>query len=262
MGISYIGTSRCVIDAAGDYTIDRDMTLTDPNAACVLINPGVHYVNLRLRSRVVYGGPSSGTSRGIELNGNAAVNIIGDGGSIAGFYFGIRTSGAYLTKIVGVSILNGLFRGMDIDGDDAILDGNDIRNITGTTFAVTARTAGINLSGARPKILRNHVDNIVGMQEEALGISITDRAIDGLIAFNSVKCGTVAAPLANGNPGSYGIWVGGDSVITDQLNVIERWAVGVAYSSPPSGDIGGNQYVDCLCDRMLNGNVELSPTDS
>lgn len=262
MSITYLA-GRAVIDAPGDYTIDRDLTLSDPNAACVLINAGVHYVTIRLRSRLVYGGPSSGLSRGIECNGSAAVNIIGDGGSISGFYFGIRMSSCYLAKIRDVAIINGLFRGITVDGDEGMVRGCDVRNIAGTTYAPTARTCGIEISGARPKLLGNYVENVVGMSEEAIGLSVTDRGIDGIVAFNVMKCAQAAAPLANGDPGSYGLWVGGESKVSDDLNLIEGWAVGAAFSSPTSGDIGGNRYTGCLQDRIISSpNVILSVTDA
>jgi hypothetical protein len=262
VSLIYNGTSSAVIDASGDYTIDRDMTQTDPALPCVLINPGVNYVNLRLRSRLVYGGPTSGASCGIKCASNAAVTIIGDGGSIYGFPEGIRMDACYLAKIFDIAIQSALHQGIVLTGDDVIIKGCDVRSIGGWTGQNPSRNFGIQVSGVRPTIINNQVEQVTAT-EEAIGISVSDQGIDGVIAFNVIRClGAPPPPLSNGNPASYGIWVGGASKVSDELNLVEGWAIGAAYSSPPSGDYGGNRYVNCTKDTLINStSVVLSQTD-
>lgn len=259
MGITYVGSSHAVIDAPGDYTIDRDMTQTDPAASCLTINPGVHFVNIRLRSRLVYAGPPSGLGAGIGFNGNAAVTIMGDGGSINGFPYGINAPSSNLLKIKDVPILSALFQGIYMIGPDCIIQGCDIRNVTGSTAYSPSRNFGIQVSGPRPKLFRNYVENVIA-SEEAVGISITDQGVDGIICQNIVKCSVTPPPLPSGLPASYGYWIGGASKVSFEQNMAIGWAVGVAASSPPTVDYGGNRFVGCTLDSEYNNPADFKST--
>lgn len=245
MGITYVGTSHAIIDAPGDYTIENDMTQTDPNQPCIYINPGVNFVIIRLRSRLVGAGGTASQARGIQGLNSAAITVIGDGGSISGFYYGIDLQTCYLSKVKDVAILDALFRGIHIEGDDAIVEGCDVRNIGGTTLAPTALTCAIEVFGARPKVMFNYIENVVGTLNEALGISITDKGIGGVVSFNGIRNPVLAPILANGNSPSYGVWVGGASDVEATHNLIDGWGTGIAYSSPPSGMIDFNAFKNC-----------------
>lgn len=258
MSITYVGSSHAIIDAPGDYTIDRDLTQTDPNASCLTINPGVHFVNIRLRSRLVYAGPTNGLGAGIGFNGNAAVTIMGDGGSINGFPYGINCPNSNLLKIKDVPILAALFQGIYTAGPDTIIQGNDVRNIGGSTAYSPSRNFGIQCTGPRAKILRNYVENVTA-SEEAVGISVTDQGTDTLVCYNIVKCASAAPPLPSGLPGSYGFWIGGASKVSFEHNLAAGWSLGVAASSPPTGDYGGNRFTGCTKDFQY-GNPLMIPS--
>jgi hypothetical protein len=253
MGIQYLGSGaavRAVIDSPGVYTIDGDMTSNYQSTAAIYVQPGTPYVTIKLRSRIVGAAGSGGLSAGIQADGCPQFSLIGEGGSIEGFYFGVRASGIKAT-VKDIAILSGWFRGITIDGDDGIVRGCDVRNITGTTSAPTARTCGIEISGARPKLLGNYVENIVGVYEEAIGLSVTDRGIGGMVFDNIAKNPNLAPSLPNGNSAGYGLWVGGASDVASTHNHFERWGVGIAYSSPPAGMVNFNSFRDCPVPMMI-----------
>lgn len=254
MGITYIGAgtaaARAVIDAPGIYSIDADMTCNLASGAAITVNPGVPYVTIKLRSRIVGAGGSGTLAAGILALDCPQFTVLGEGGTIEGFYFGIRASGLK-SVIKDASILSGWFHGIDIDGDDGIVRGCDIRNIGGTTSAPAARCFGVQASGARPKLLGNYIEKVVGVAEEAVGLSITDRGVGGLVSGNTVKNAVLAPPLPNGNSAGYGLWVGGASDVVAVHNTFEAWGVGIAYSSPPAGKVDFNSFRNCPKNMMI-----------
>lgn len=249
--ITYNGTAQVVIDAPGDYTIDRDLTQPDPSQSCVVILPGVHYVTLRLRSRLVGAGGPNSVNAGIDAAHSAAVTILGDGGSIRGFAWGARMADCYLARVRGLFVQDSLFRGIVITGDNAMVSECDIRNITGAMWTQNAYCMGIEVSGmsvnGKPSILRNHVANVVGMGEgESVGISITDKGVGAVVAHN------VIANHAWKDK-SFGLWVGGDSDATVASNVFDNWRYGLAFSSPPVGWVDENAYRRCTSNILDSG---------
>lgn len=256
MGLTYYGTSKAVIDSPGDYTIDRDITCTSPNDAAVIINAGVHYVTLHLRSRLVAGFSSSGISRGIEANGSAQVCLLGEGGSISGFRWGVRLSGCYLARVRGLFLPSSLFCGIEINGDACCVEDNDIREVYGSTFAANERCRGIGVYGSAPKVQRNLVTNVraTGL-EESLGISIDDLAQNGMVIGNVIK-NDVLVSKGQGRK-SYGIWVGGSSNVVVAHNTIDTWEAGLTFSSPPTGFIDENAYRNCVVNVQDGGDGDV-----
>lgn len=249
--ITYNGTSQAVIDAPGDYTLDRDLTQPDPAQSCVVILPGVHYVTLRLRSRLVGAGGPASVNAGIDAAHSAAVTILGDGGSIRGFAWGVRLADCYLARVSGLFVQDALFRGIVIEGDDAMVSGCDIRAITGAQWTPDAYCMGIEVSGmsanGRPRILRNHVSNIMGMGAgESVGISITDKGVGAVVAQNVVVNTAWQAK-------SFGLWVGGESDVTVAGNVFDNWRYGMVFSSPPVGWVDENAYRRCTSNIVDSG---------
>lgn len=262
MSLTYIGYSKAIISASGSYVIDRDITCTHPNDSAIYINPGVHHVKLDIRSRIECAAGPANLSNGIEANGSAAVQIMGQGGLIRGFRFGVRMSNCNLARVRQLFIQDGTFRGIVLDGEASIVEDCDVRNIGGSTHAGSLRSCGIEISGGRPKILRNSVENVFAAVEEALGVSVTDRGMGGLVAFNALRNAAPAAPLANGYAGSYGVWIGGASEVAATHNLLEGWAVGIAYSSPPSGMVDENAYRNCTVKLLdTGGDVAIGASD-
>lgn len=260
MALTYIGTSQAVIDSPGDYVIDRDLTQPNPNQDCVIINPGVHYVTLHLRSRLVGAGGSASTNAGIKTNGSAACTILNEGGSIRGFGYGVQMSDSYLARIIGVFVQDAWFRGIKLSGDAAYIADCDIRNITGATWTPNAYCFGIEVSGmstnGSPKVLRNLVENVLGMGEsgESVGISFSDNGLGGLVVGNIIKNPTL-------RPRSWGVWVGGQSDVTASHNLIDTWENGAGFSSPTDGFIDENAIVNCTNLIINSGSAIIGGMD-
>jgi hypothetical protein len=262
MALTYIGTSRAVIDSPGDYTIDRDLTQPSPTDAAIYVNPGVHYVTIRLRSRITGTGGSASTNCGVEANNSAMVNIIGDGGNISGFCYGGRLLNCYLARVRGVFVRNAWFRGIRVDGDDATVEGCDVRDVTGALWTPNAYCMGIEVQGldplgnGRPKVLRNSVCNVAGMGSgESVGISISDKGKGGVVKDN-----TIANPSLLS--GSFGLWVGGNSDVAVAHNIIDTWGYGVTFSSPPTGRVDENFFRNCATNILdSSGDVEIGTSD-
>lgn len=249
MGITYLGTSQAIIDSPGDYIIDRDLTQLNPSLDCIIINPGIHYVTLHLRSRITGSGNTGNTNCGVVANGSAALSILGEGGSIRGFAFGIRAENSYSPLIKDVSILDALFRGIRITGDEAIIQGNKVRNIFGATWTPHAYCMGIEVSGmttqGTPKILYNLVQNVAGTGlGETVGISVTDLAQDAVVFGNVLKQPTLLNK-------SFGLWVGGQSVVSAAGNLFDTWSHGIVSSSVAHCDDLGNFYINCTNETTL-----------
>jgi hypothetical protein len=257
--LTYNGTSQAVIDSPGDYTIDRDLTQTNPAQSCIIINPGVHYVTIRLRSRVTGSGNPGSTNYGISANGSAMVSVLGDGGSIRGFGYGVRMDGCFKPTVQNLSVVDALFRGICITGDDVYVEGCRVQNVKGATWTPNAYCMGIEVSGmsaqGMPKIIRNTVHNIQGSGSgESVGISITDNGTDGVIHGNVVK-----------NPAmldkSWGLWIGGDSAVTTAGNLIDTYYFGVGSSSPTRGFLDENAIINCHTLLMTGQNVVIGGMD-
>lgn len=257
MSLTYIGYSKAIISAPGDYTIDRDITCSSPNDAAIYINPGVHHVKLHIRSRIECTAGKGNISTGIEANGSAGVQIMGEGGLLRGFRFSARLSNCYLARVKDLFIQDGTFRGIVIEGDDAYVEGCDVRTIGGSTHPASTLTAGIEVSGNNPTVIRNKVEGVVSATYEALGISITDLGQSGLVAYNAMLNDVRAGMLPNGNHGSYGLWVGGNSNVHAKFNIVSGWSCGMAYSSPTSGRVESNDFENCTVDTLLGANVQL-----
>lgn len=263
MGLTYIGSSQAVIDSSGDYTIDRDLTLTDPTGSCVSINPGVHYVTIRLRSRIVGAAGVSSNNVAILARGNAAVTLLGDGGSIRGFAYGVQFWNTYLARMSGLFIQDALFRGIKIEGDDAMISNCDVREVHGAMFTPSAYCMGIEASGmsaaGRPKIIKNFVQNVHGTNSggntgEGVGISITDRALGAVVTDNVVQ-NDFKPGLGFGRGATIGIWCGGASDVFVEGNSLRTWDYGLVSSSPPSVSHASNVFGDCTTNIQIGGTV-------
>jgi hypothetical protein len=249
MGIIYNGTSQAIIDAPGDYTIDRDLTQPNPEADCIIINPGVHYVTLRLRSRIVGAGGSGSVNSGIRATGSAAVTVLNDGGSIRGFAYGLRFFDTFIPRVDGLFVQDAWFRGMKIEGDDALIKECDVRNVGGAIWTPNAYCMGIEVSGmsaaGKPKVFGNFVQKVHGVGSgESVGISISDKALGAIVSGNIVKNDTKpGAPFGAG--ASIGVWCGGQSDVTLSHNTLDVWDYGIAFSSTPTGRVGKCFFGDC-----------------
>lgn len=245
------------ISAPGYYEVTSDLTQADPNDHAIYVNPGVHFVTIVLKARLVGAGGPGSLNCGIYAPYSAALNIVGMGGNIRGFQYGVRGDNNDLTHIRDLFVQDALFRGICIAGNDTMISDNDVRNVTGCTAYPDAFCFGIEVSGTAasnvgaPKVLRNNVQDCIGMgQGEGVGISITDKGLQGIVAGNSVHCTALSNPKANGESSGYGLWVGGNSDVVCAHNVFTSWGVGGAYSSPTAGFIDDNSVRNCTVPFM------------
>jgi hypothetical protein len=252
------------ITAPGVYEIRQDYTQAHPAHHAIVIAPGVHYVTLLLYGRIVGAGGSASSNAAIYANGNADVRIIGMGGSIRGFYANIWMENCYISRIQDVFMQDAWFRGIMHSGDDPIILGNDIRNVTGCTlhpdaFAIGIETQGVSNPG-KAKVLRNIVQDVYATGSgESIGISITDKGLDAIMAGNVVKNQTVVPNK------SFGLWVGGESNVAVVQNHIQGFHYGAAFSSPPTGFVDENSFknvtVPILDGGTLTPDVVVGPSD-
>jgi hypothetical protein len=230
------------ISAPGTYHITSDYTQADPNDNAIYITPGTHYVTILLSGRLVGAGGPGGNNAGIYAPYSAALTVIGLGGSIRGFSYGVRGDNNYIARISDLFVQDGYFRGIGIYGDDIAIDRCDIRNITGATWTPNAYSFGIEVQGlapdghGKPKVARCNVQDVYGTGTgESVGISISDRGIGGVVSGNTVKNSTM-------KPGSFGLWVGGNSNVAVTHNLFDTWANGGTFSSPPGGFLDENAF--------------------
>lgn len=246
------------ISAPGNYDITSDMTQSNPADHAIYINPGVHYVTITLKARIVGAGGAASTNAGIYAPNSAALNIIGLGGSIRGFAYGVLGDNNFRANLRGVSVVDALFRGIKLTGDDMNVSDCDIRNVTGATWTPNAYCMGIEVSGAstsggRPKVLRNVVQKVHGMGTgESVGISITDNGLGAIVMGNAVindyKPGN---PLGAG--ASIGLWIGGQTDARVMHNMVDNFDYGCLFSSPPTGFVDENSYPNCTTPFLDSG---------
>lgn len=249
------------ITTPGVHEITTDLTQTNPNDNAIEIAPGVHYVTILLYSRIVGAGGSGSLNAGVYFNGNAAVNVIGMGGSIRGFQYGVRGVNTNLAKVRNVFVQDAWFRGIRVDGESTTIDNNEVRNVTGCTAYANAYCMGIEAQGiasatSNISILNNTVRNVKGMGSgESVGISLSGKGLGAIIKGNSVVNPAMLS-------GSFGYWVGGESDPDFVHNHARTFGYGVCFSTPPTGHVDENSFRDCLVNiQDSGGDVSIGPSD-
>lgn len=249
------------ISAPGVYSITSDMTQTNPNDDAIRVLPGVNYVTILLYARLVGGGGPASLNAGVSFDGCAAVSVIGMGGSIRGFQYGVRAANTNLAKVRDVFVQDAYFRGVRIDGEGTVIEGCDIRNITGCTaypdaYCMGIEAQGITTADSQISLLRNTVRNVRGMGDgESVGISLSGKGRGALIKDNAVLNQELY-------PGSFGFWIGGDSDPAFVHNHADRFGYGVCFSSPPTGMVDENSFRNCTLNiQDSGGDIIVGPGD-
>jgi len=242
------------ITAPGYYAITSDYTAVNQTDAAVVVAPNVHNVVILLYSRLICPTtlPTSRQNAGILFSGNNnACGVIGMGGHIRGFAYGVCAPSSDGLRIDNVNVEDALMRGIKILGNDALVRNCLIKNIYGSTYTPAQFCMGIEVSGERPKIMTNIVEEFYGTgpepdNGEAVGISITDEGINGIVMGNVVKNARI-------QPKSYGYWIGGASNVSFVHNHAENMFRGAAGSSPTMGMEDENTYRNCETDFLDSG---------
>ena len=249
------------ITSPGVYHITADYTSAGPNDHGVVIAPGVHYVTILLYSRLVGAGGPASLNSGVFFDGNADVKIIGMGGSIRGFQYGVRGENTNIARVRDVFVQDAYFRGIGISGQEPTIEGNDIRNVGGCTaypnaYCMGIETQGLGGSAGKAKVLRNMVQDTYGVGSgESVGIALSDRGHGAIIQGNVIRNSVLRA-------GSFGLWVGGQSNPSVIGNHFDTWTYGATWSSPPSGFIDENSFRNCTQNIYNNTfSLEIGPSD-
>ncbi len=235
-----------IITAAGEYEVTKDYTASNEHECGIVVAPDVSNVTILLHSRLTCptGLPAGRQNAGILFSGNNnRCEVIGRGGHIRGFAYGISAPNSIGLRISNLSVESALMRGIKIEGDAPFVRNCLIRNVFGSTFTPNQFCMGIEVSGDRPKILNNVVEEFYGTgaepdNGEAVGISVTDRGKGGIVMGNLVR-------NKRKQPKSYGFWIGGNSDVSFVHNHAESVYRGAAGSSPTMGMEGDNTFRNC-----------------
>lgn len=241
------------ITSAGFYAITSDYTATSEHDSAVVVAPNVHNVTILLYTRLIC--PAFSAARqnaGILFSGNNnACGVIGLGGHTRGFGYGLCAPNSQGLRIDNLTVEDALMRGIKIEGADALVKNCLIKNIRGSTLTPAQYCMGIEVSGARPKITSNLIEEFYGTgpepnNGEAVGISVSDLGVGGVVMGNIVRNGRI-------QPKSYGYWIGGESDVSFAHNHAENMSFGGAASSPTMGMQAGNTFRNCGCDFVDSG---------
>lgn len=249
------------ISAPGIYAITSDMTQTNPADDAIKVLPGVNYATILLYSRLVGAGGAGSLNAAINFDNCAAVSVIGMGGSVRGFQYGVKAAGTNYARVRNLFVQDAFFRGIRIDGEGTVIEDNDVRNVTGCTAYANAYCMGIEAQGivtanSNISILRNTVRNVDGMGTgESVGISLSGKGLGALIKGNAVL-----------NPelreGSFGYWIGGESDPAFVHNHADTFSYGACFSSPPTGHVDENSFRNCTINiQDSGGDIVRGPGD-
>ena len=248
------------INSSGLYHITADYTATGPTDDAIRIAPGVHYVTILLYSRLVGASGPASLNSGIFWNGNAAINVIGMGGSIRGFQYGARGENTNISSVRDVFIQDAFFRGIVLNGPKARITDNIVQNVGGCTaypnaYCMGIETQGITTADNEAIVCRNVVQEVYGVGAgESVGISLSDKCRGAILKDNVVKNKVMRA-------GSFGLWVGGDSDPSGVGNHFEGFAFGAAFSSVPTGFLDENTFRNCGQNILHQNNIVIGPGD-
>ncbi len=235
-----------IINTPGIYEFRQDYTSQSVSDDAIVVAPGVHNVHIVLYSRLACLAtlPKNRQNAGIRLNGNNACKIIGMGGTIRGYGYGVSAVNCGNLEIWNLSVPDALMRGIRTSGANTLIQNCVVRNIFGSTFTPKQYCFGIETSGAAPKVLGNTVEEFYGTEDglgdngEGVGISCSDGGIDALVKGNACKNGTR-------QPKSYGFWLGGSFDGAVVHNYAENLFRGFAASSPTYGLFDENAARNC-----------------
>ncbi len=151
------------ITAPGYYAVTADYTATSATDNAVEVLPGVHNVIILLYGRLI--SPLFSTAQqnaGINFNGSNSCQVIGMGGHIRGFGYGLRAENCDDLGVSQIYVKDALMRGIRISGDDAYVKDCRVSDVHGSTFSPNQYCFGIEVDGARPTIAGNSVREFWG----------------------------------------------------------------------------------------------------
>jgi Ca2+-binding RTX toxin-like protein len=240
--IPVISGVPAIITAPGVYTLTADLVYNSATGAAISIRANNVTIDLA-GHKIVNAAASPGqTAVGISAINRSDVTVVN--GTVSGFFYGVsltdQTTGSARYgghEISNLTVTDCTFRGIRVEGADNTVKGCTINDVSGTTVYANAFAAGIESLGPRATIVGNRVSEVYpGGTGEGLGISISNNGVGTVVRDN------VVTNAHNGSESSFGLWVGGGSVVTATGNTFTGWMQGMGWSSPTSGSFAGNTF--------------------
>jgi hypothetical protein len=228
--------------------LSSDIVNSTPNGAAIIIGPNAHNTRVIVDRQVVNHGalPINDASVGILIQGASNVTLIGHGGYLAGFKYGVAASApSFRTTVRGLTIRDSRASAITHVGDRLTVRDCEIEEVGGASLNVfgTEFFYGIRSMGRRPTIINNVIRNVVCPVWEAVGISSDSRGERGVIKGNSLINDELATGLTPHNlHHSWGIWVGDEPGFDEDLNIthnlLRNWQTGFGLAGNSQGILG------------------------
>ena len=124
-------------------------------------------------------------------------------------------------------------------GDGNVIRGNVVRDIWGNTLYVDSFAIGIEVTGLGAVVADNYVYEVRARGEadvgEGVGIAYSSAGMGGSVIGNEVVNSSVEPNDLTDWDGlsrsTYAIWVGGESAVVVEDNVIQNYMYGITFSS-------------------------------
>lgn len=241
-----------VITQPGVYTLGSDVTYNSASGAAIVIRADHVTIDLAGHSITNLAASAGQTAIGISATNRSDITITN--GTVSGFFYGVQladqTTGSAVYgghEVTNLTVTDCTFRGIRVEGAGNTVADCTVHDIAGTTVYANAFSAGIESLGPGAKITGNKVSEIHAQGTgEGLGISISNNGVGTIVDGNVVENVPRAAEK------SYGLWVGGGSVVTATDNTFSGWKQGMGWSSPTSGSYSGNTFANNASPFIVN----------
>lgn len=254
-----------VISTPGEYTLDCDLTNSDPNLTSIVIAADSVQINGNGYS-IIGSTDAAAINYGIRVIDHTDVQIYNL--TITGHRTGIiigdtvnakasNPSNYGLTafrastrlKVTDVNLTRQTFQGIHIRGDDVFVDKCAIQHIGGATTPEHATITGIDLNADNCTISNNRIYGLYPSGSgQAIGISIAQGDA------TKITSNVISFPRRSTYGRNYGIW-SRSSNFEDTL-VSENFISGADYAFGPFGVITDNVAMNTSCklyvDRIFN----------
>lgn len=205
--------------------------------------------------------PFSGSAAGYGVSAFNKERITIKNGAISGFMYGVylsdladsvRPNGSFDGgghTVECLDIRRCTFRAIRVEGNGNVVRNNSIREIGGCTLSEDAYAFGIESIGPGAMIENNRIYEVRGRGVadigEGVGISISDYGDGSVIRDNVI---TQSSRELNGkytdwsaeSRSSYGVWIGGESDVMVDANLINNFVYGITFKRTSTGCFSRN----------------------
>lgn len=255
------------ITQSGEYLLDADLISTTGQGISIATNDvTIDFCNNRISASF------SGQAQGYGVSAFNRERIVIKNGAISGFMYGIYLSDlADSVRPIGsfdggghiierMSISKCTFRGIRIEGNGNVVRKNLIREIGGCTLYENAYSFGVESFGPGAMIEDNRIYEVRGRGVadigEGVGISVSDMGDgsvirDNVITQSSRELNQNYAAWPAESRSSYGIWVGGNSDVVVDANLVTNYVYGITYKRTARGCFTNNRVNSAIVPYYL-----------